>query len=1831
MLDRITKIGLIIAFFAILLLAWPQATFLTTSLGSETDLLGAFPFLHLDAYAEDTGLPSRTPAELAGTHGGGAIDRLGADTLQRSLRTPDSGAFSQEPDDLQTDELLEVAPHLRVETWIDNGQPGAGGNVVLHVQYVNEGDGPAENVVITNTLQGMSYLTDTLGLASSGDDLQRAWSLGTVEPGNRTSFYLYAEVTAAQGQWITNTLDIATSNLDDQGDSSEKHAVWSNEVSANDTDLTADMSPWTGDPAAGQDVVFQINVCNKGSTGSTPVTLTETLPVSMTVQDWWADLPGWTRVSRSAHELVLTVPSVNGWACTWVYVRATVDAEAEPGLELWNQIALSAANDLNLDNNEIRWEGQVGQPRTDLFLGMNWSAGQLVAGGEINYWIQVDNRGNMPSGTFYVTDTLPVSTTFQAAWRPDASGNQPLTPTLNADGVVVWEFSGLDNGYSEGFQIVLAVDPDAEPGTSLVNTAEVTCSPDEANCEDNVSSWTETVYPNGPNLRVRKQHEWHGDGRLSYRFWVENVGDEQVTGIVVTDTYPVDTAFHDEWWDNAWRPLGLDFSHNGADRQLIWSFTYLDPGWSWDAGYNVDLDNPGERMRWYTNTIEVSVPGDDSNTDDNQFQDVAFSGGEVDWVEIDVNQTHIWGCAYNAPVTLTTAYTQTTFGDACWDMNDSPGAFAPGDTITVTAGAGLQPVVIHIPDPFTAYASSITNTVWGQIGTADHEPVRIDLHNVAAKSTTTDEGGLFSAEFGDVPYGAEGNITYQTEIDYAQVGFHSRLQTPDLVLGVNYGHDWIESNYEAGHTFWLTVTNSSGTIKATAEITSGVIPWWPSDRPGVSTSLGNPWSPRQPDIQPGDWVYGVTSNGYSATVQLAEITGNLDVDADTITGTVDAPWLMPGPVEVECQAWGAPTGAPSKLSTVVPDGEGTYSCAWDPSTEWDLRAGQDVGVAYREPDGHQVYNVFRGAAPHLRVETRLEGGQPGVGGNVVFHVQYGNDGDSPAENVVITNTLSGMSYLTDTLDLASSGDASQRAWSLGTVEPGAWTSFYVYAEVTAAQGEWVTNTLDITTSNPDDQGDSSEKHAVWSGEVQAVDTHLNVGISAWTADPAAGEDVVFQINVCNKGSTGSTMVTLTETLPVSMTIQDWWSDIPGWESESWGAHELVLTAPSVNGWTCTGVYVRATVDAEAEPGLGVWNEVTISATNDMEPDDNQSGWEGKVSVPYTDLGINQNWSWGTLVPGGQMHYAIYSNNQGNLPITGSIRITDTLPVGTSLSEWHSWGDSVVELVEATGNQVVWDMDGLDNGYRVDIELVLDIAQDAVPGTTLTNEVEIDVQPEEVDTTNNESVWEETLYPSGPNLRVRKEADWHGFGEGHDAWGTIIVENVGDQIVDDVVVTDNYPDGMVLDGGLDVSYWQWWDWADQSAESYFTVTLESLEPGSNVQVRYNMHIPGDAPIPGGLVYTNTASVSPTAGDTNLEDNSAIAVLGTGPDLYVEKTLVGSVPLPGELVTYTLRFGDDHPGYTWWWAMQGEVVLTDTLPSGTTYEAARLRFCGPEVSQWCACGPDRIVGQNVVWDLGQLGPGNWNEILLTVRISDDISVPVTLENTAVIGSDRTDLDIEPFEANNHSSALLDLPTVYSLEVGVVGSGTVDRDPDQEWYEPSDVVTLTATADAGWAFDKWSGASTSTNSEIALTMASNTVITATFVALPDFVVTKAVTPEVELDLGDVVTYSIELDNNGEGSATGVVITDTLPAGVEFGAFVGNAGGAQEDGGVITWGGTVAAGETMTITFTATLAQDRSLYATTITNRVTYDSANAGDGYSDASFEVRSVRLFLPIIIGN
>jgi uncharacterized repeat protein (TIGR01451 family) len=133
----------------------------------------------------------------------------------------------------------------------------------------------------------------------------------------------------------------------------------------------------------------------------------------------------------------------------------------------------------------------------------------------------------------------------------------------------------------------------------------------------------------------------------------------------------------------------------------------------------------------------------------------------------------------------------------------------------------------------------------------------------------------------------------------------------------------------------------------------------------------------------------------------------------------------------------------------------------------------------------------------------------------------------------------------------------------------------------------------------------------------------------------------------------------------------------------------------------------------------------------------------------------------------------------------------------------------------------------------------------------------------------------------------------------------------------------------------------------------------------------------------------------------------------------------------------------------------------------------------------------------------------------------------------------------------------------------------------------------------------------------------------------VMKDVTPTDDVAPGDTVTYTIVLENDSGITATGVVMTDTLPSEIDFGGWVmeGSASALMPGpgGDEIVWGPwTVESGTTITYVFTATLKTGSAYLGLSVVNPVEWVSS-VGSGSDEAVFnsEAGLSILYMPIIM--
>ena len=1140
-----------------------------------------------------------------------------------------------------------------------------------------------------------------------------------------------------------------------------------------------------------------------------------------------------------------------------------------------------------------------------------------------------------------------------------------------------------------------------------------------------------------------------------------------------------------------------------------------DPG-QWDdgaVGNHAVLFDGSQYHMWYSSNGRIGyvTSPDGINWTRSLAMPVLLPGASL---YMDVNYAHDWVEAFTVPyatVVITVsdeggvkatlsgdANGDGWFGSHQWPWDPGQPDIAPGDTLEVAA-AGLTTTV----DPVGSIEGTLdvdADTIEGSIHAPWLAPdlisgrceVWVENGPDGVEFTDLDpDGGSYSCDFSSVGWDLQpGQMVAVRYIEPDGDNVINIFEAP--TIRVNYAHDWVEGEYEAGYTISITVTNATGEIKATASGVSEPIPWW-GDRSGFSTGYNLTWIPAQPDLQESDWVYAAADGEMYAAVRIGQITGDLDVDADTISGIMNVPWFT-DPLQGDCGVW--VENGPGTGFTVDPDG-GSYACDFA-ALGWDLLPGQDVGVGYREPAGNQVYNVFRDPAPELRVWVWGQG-RPAEGGNTVLWVGYQNSGNMPDDGAYITGVLQdGLTYLGDTSDLLVSGSGTPGdplVWQIpAPFQPSSYQPrFEVFVQVDAAQDETVAADFEIGSNMAYYQSDQGARYSHWEDMVVAFTPDVWVSKGAWTGDPVPGSTFVYAVNVCNYNgnAAGSLSVILTDTLPISVTLQTWWGQYGGWEEVSSSDHELVVTRPSAPGGWCGEVYLRVALDDAAWPGMTLSNTATIATSGDTSPDNNTAIYEHGVGDPHNNLAVWKDWVSGQFVPGGEIYYSLNFGNNGNLPVDNVV-VTSTLPENTSFmraSAGTPYGDVDYPPDVIGPDYLVWHAGTLENGARQNLQIILRIDGEAPVGDLLTHTVEINRLPVEDRYDDNRITWVDPLNDYGPNLWVNKQNyQWEGEGR---LWYEIRIANRGTTPLDDVWITDTYPEGTTLAGWW-VNHGPWITATEDIENRQLAFWVDWLNPGETASVGFHLDVDGDLVGQQGLLFPNQVD-APLEGDVYPEDNYDQVTAMTGPDVFIEKWLTQGEPKPGEQITFRVRFGNANQ---WPWDSNWSYGshITETLPAGMTFITSTWITGDPWV-------PELVDGNTIVWGAWTMWSNSSYEFNLTVQIDEDVQGgDVLINKIEAYGDSPTDID--PYLENNvfelpvtvlapafevsktfQSSQVAGMPLRYDLSLANVGSlpatdvVLVDTLPEAVTFGGSDGSFATggvswdiASLDAGATITGW-----------------------------------------------------------------------------------------------------------------------------------------------------------------
>jgi uncharacterized repeat protein (TIGR01451 family) len=604
---------------------------------------------------------------------------------------------------------------------------------------------------------------------------------------------------------------------------------------------------------------------------------------------------------------------------------------------------------------------------------------------------------------------------------------------------------------------------------------------------------------------------------------------------------------------------------------------------------------------------------------------------------------------------------------------------------------------------------------------------------------------------------------------------------------------------------------------------------------------------------------------------------------------------------------------------------------------------------------------------------------------------------------------------------------------------------------------------------------------------------------------APGGTVVYTLTIENVGNQDATGIVLTESVPANAMFNSVTST-PGWNLAGTSFNVGNLAA----GASTTVIYAVNVVNPLPAGVTEIANTASAADDGSNGPDLNLTSNSATDTTPViatADINITKSDGGATTVPGGTVTYTLIIQNVGNQAATGVI-VSETVWANATFN-------SVASSVGWNAAGTSYTVGNLAAGAAIAIQYAVNVANPLPAGVTEISNTATAAD----DGTNgldptlaNNTANDTTPVTATPDITISKSDGGVTATPGSVVTYTLTIRNVGNQDATGIVVTETVPANTTFNAGASTTGWN-------AGGTSFTVG--TLAAGATATVLYTVTV--NSPAPSGLTQIdNTASaaddgtngVDATPGNNSSSDSTPVVLV---PDITITKSDGGMIATPGSVVTYTLTVSnvgnEDATG----------VVVTEAVPVNATFNS------GSSTAGWNAAGTS--------YTIGNLAAGASATIQYAITVNSTVPAGVTqISNTATAADDGSN--------------------------------------------GSDATPLNNTASD----------------------------TTPVIAAPDIRIIKF-DGGITTVPGGTVVYTLVIQNVGNQDATGVVVSETVPANATFNSVLSSSG--WNAAGTSYSVGDLSAGATVAVTYAVTVASSLPAGITQITNtaNVADDGANGAD----------------------
>jgi uncharacterized repeat protein (TIGR01451 family) len=1696
----------------------------------------------------------------------------------------------------------------------------AGSRVVYSIDWTMAGTEVAQNVVITDAIPANTVFAGCSGATCSYSGGMVTWNLGNQNPNALGTVNVAVTVTSPlpNGTLLTDNARISDSNGGLPTTASEQTTVQAAHTLNVQKSAPASVAAggqilytmaWSvsGNETAQNLVMEDTTPANTTYASSTPVA-NDHPPAGSTGLVRWRlgnQPPGASGVVTLVVNVVSPLP--NG---TPINNTATI-ADSNNGVSGSD----SATTQVNSSHSFILTKSDTPDP--------------VSPDGLINYTMHWQVTGNEAAQSIIITDAIPANTTYQTCGACVLMGDY-----------VRWDLGDRNPGASGDAFLQVRVSTPLVSGTLILNNAHIS----DANSGTPVAASASTTANSNHQLTLSKTAPGtiQAGQVLNYSIAWSVTGNEPAPTVTITDAVPANTAFA---------------SCGGATCSLAggvvtWDLGNLVPGNSGIATLAVTVTSPLPNGTVISNTAHL----------------------------LDATNRRAQS---SASTTVTSGHGFSLVKrDTGYDPVQAGGTLVYSLNWSLSGNEAAQAVVITDTLPInTTYAScggatcslaggAVTWTVGNQgIGASGTVTVAVTVANPLPNGTILTNNARIYDGNGGLPATA----TEQTTVNSSHTLNITKTGPANVAAGgrITYTMAWSVTGNEAAQNVVIddttpgntTFASASGaaTIEAPPAGSTGLVRWrlgTQASASGVVTLVVNVNSPLPNGTLINNSASIADSNGgtprtssWNTTVNSSHsfvLTKSDTPDPTTPNGIINytVHWEVRG--NEVAQSVVITDGIPANTSFSSCGAcvlQGSY-VSWDlgnrnPGASGDvflqvrvntpLTNGTVINNLARISDSNGATSVVATASTTVQSDHQLalsksapsivQAGQP-----LAYTLNWSVTGDEPAAGVTITDVVPA-----NTTFVSCTGGCTQAGgvltWNLGNRVPGnsGTVSFMVTVGSLLPNGTVMDNSARIY--------DAANRSAVATASTTVSSGHgFTLAKRDTGYDPVqAGATLVYAIDWSMAGTEVAQSAIITDALPANTTYVSCAGGVSCGQAGGVVTWNLGNLNPNASGT----VTLTLTVASPLPNGTLLNNTARISDGNGGLP--TTASQQTTVQSSHT-LNITKTGP-ANVAAGGQITYTIAYSVTGNETAL-NVLIDDTTPPNTTFA--RASGAPTIDNPGAGNTGLVrWHLGNLAPGANGTVILVVNVNSPLPNGTLINNSATI------VDANGGTSGSSSTstTVTSGHAFTLTKSGTPDPVTPGGILNYTIHWELAGNGMAQGIIITDAIP--------ANTSFWSCGGCSVQNGVARWN--LGSRNPGDAGDVTLQVLV--NTPLPNGTLIVNTARIYDNNNGVTASATATTNVMSDH-NLTIKKTAPAAVGA-GSQIVYTIDYvvsgSELAPG----------VVITDAIPTGTTYMAAS---CQPAA----ICS---LAGDVLTWTLGDLVPGSSGTVQFTVRADAALPNGTQIVNTAYIHDDagktaasstitRVGSEAQISLTDNRTTIQPGEPITYTIRYGGVeplNNGRI------QISVPANTTFVTADGDCARAGNTvyWlllpqpPGFSDQRTIVVRLdpVLDNGTIVSTTayllgdgqgssatddvvVVSAPSWATSAKTADRYTVEPASRFTYTIYLTNTGTMHAHATTLTDTLPSQVTYadGSATSNSGAVQYDAatGSILWSGAVDANSVVTITFAVTVNADVPLGTPIENYAYVGDEVNASTALPPCTVSTvapppRRYYIYLPLVSRN